>query len=128
MIAGIGTDLIEISRIRRIFDRFGQRFLKKVFTATEVDYCHTFSDPAPCLAKRFAAKEAVAKALGLGMRQGIWFRDIEVLNQNFGKPTLQLHGETKAWCQRHYRTYQWHLSLSDEKKYALAFVLLEVTG
>lgn len=92
MILGLGTDLCDIRRIEATLARHGQRFLDRVFTASEQARCQRRPAPAAAFAQRFAAKEACAKALGTGMRQGVAWRDIEVDNLSSGKPLLRLEG------------------------------------
>jgi len=96
MILGLGTDLIDIRRIEKTIDRFGERFLSRVFTTSEQARAKRKADPAAAYAKRYAAKEACAKALGTGFRQGVYWRDIAVGNQPSGQPTLQLSGGAAA--------------------------------
>ncbi len=94
MVQGIGNDIIEIGRIRDSIERHGQHFLDKIFTQQEQEYCHRFKkDAAAHFAGRFAAKEAVVKALGTGFRLGITWLDIEVQNDEFGKPNIVLSDE-----------------------------------
>lgn len=90
MISGVGVDIIEIERVRNVYKRFGIRFLKRVFTEREREYCLQHKDPSPHLAVRFAAKEAVAKALGIGFQKGITFLDIEITKTQEGKPEVHL--------------------------------------
>jgi holo-[acyl-carrier protein] synthase len=92
MIIGVGTDLIDIRRIERTLARFGERFLERVFTAAERARAETRFDRAAAYAKRYAAKEACAKALGTGFRHGVYWRDIGVLNRPGGQPILLLSG------------------------------------
>jgi len=89
-ILGIGHDLIEISRISSVHAEHGDRFLRRLFTPTEIDYCLAFQDPYPSLAARFAAKEAVSKAFGTGIGKEIGWHDIEVINEPSGKPVARL--------------------------------------
>lgn len=97
MIQGIGNDIIEIKRIEGSIERYGQRFLDRVFTPQEQDYCLRHRESHRHFAGRFAAKEAVVKALGTGLREGISWVDVEILNDEMGKPTvrLSLHLQTK---------------------------------
>lgn len=88
MILGIGNDIVEISRIRTVFARYPQRFLQRVFTSYEQEYCLKRKDPALHLAGRFAAKEAVVKALGTGFTQGLSWLDIEIRHDSKGKPAV----------------------------------------
>ena len=92
MIKGIGIDSIEIARVDRIFRQYGDHFLERVFTAGEREYVARFRSPEVRLAARFAAKEACMKALGTGWVPGVRFRDIEVVNDQDGRPGLALHG------------------------------------
>jgi holo-[acyl-carrier protein] synthase len=92
MIIGVGTDLIDIRRIERALERFGERFIARVFTAAERARAEARIDRAAAYAKRYAAKEACAKALGTGFRQGVYWRDIGVLNRPTGQPILRLSG------------------------------------
>ena len=96
MILGIGNDLIDITRIERTLDRFGERFLDRVFTATERSKSDGRRERAASYAKRYAAKEACSKALGTGFRRGVFWRDMGVVNLPSGKPTMELTGGAKA--------------------------------
>ncbi len=89
MILGIGTDIIEVARISGAFQRHGERFLDRIFSPEEIVYCMTFQDPAPSLAARFAAKEAVVKALGTGFGEEIGFHDIEIIKGLKGQPEVR---------------------------------------
>ena len=124
MIRGVGIDLVRIERIEQAVERWGQRFLERIFTADEIKRCQRQYRPAQCLALRFAAKEAFAKALGLGMRQGLQWRDVEVVNDDLGKPGLLLHNRAKQLLDAAEANKTW-LSLSDERDTAVAFVVLE---
>ncbi|MFO1189679.1 MAG: holo-ACP synthase [Alphaproteobacteria bacterium] len=92
MILGIGSDLIDIRRVERTLARFGDRFIERVYTPVERERMKRRVNPAATLAKRFAAKEACAKALGTGLRRGVFWRDMGVVNLRGGKPTLELTG------------------------------------
>ncbi len=124
MIRGIGVDIVKVDRIEKAVERWGDRFLKRIFTAAEIERCQKRARPAQCLALRFAAKEAFAKALGLGMRKGLRWRDIEVVHDNFGKPDLLLHNQAQRLLESVEASRTW-LSLSDERESALALVVLE---
>ncbi|MCG6945925.1 MAG: holo-ACP synthase [Deltaproteobacteria bacterium] len=124
MIRGIGVDIVKVDRIEKAVARWGYRFLKRIFTAAEIERCQKRARPAQCLALRFAAKEAFAKALGLGMRKGLRWRDIEVVHDNFGKPDLLLHNQAQRLLEAVEASRTW-LSLSDERESALAVVVLE---
>ena len=95
MIIGIGNDIVEISRIKAIMEKYKDRFLNRVFTSYERDYCQKRKEPAIHFAGRFAAKEAVVKALGTGFRQGITWTDIEIHNESSGKPFVVLSAKLK---------------------------------
>ncbi|MBF0125237.1 MAG: holo-ACP synthase [Magnetococcales bacterium] len=126
MIVAIGTDLVRIERIATTIQRFGSCFLKRIFTEQEIAFCsaRVGTVASACYAKRFAAKEAIAKALGWGMSGGIWFRDIEILPDNYGKPVVQVMAATAARL-RALQVDRIHLSLTDEEGLASAVVILE---
>lgn len=128
MIIGIGTDLVEIIRIETLLNQKGERFLDRIFTPSEQKRGLKSAHPASSLAKRFAAKEAVVKALGTGFRNGISLQDIEVTNEPQGKPMIVLTGKARetldSLTPSHYIA-SLHLSLSDTQTHALAFVLIE---
>ncbi len=124
MIYGIGIDMVEVSRIQKALERWGDPFLKRVFTQGEIDYCHHKVHAASRFALRFAAKEAFSKALGLGFRNGLSFRHIEVIRGSDGAPQLTLHKRAKELCHRHGIKNSF-LSLTDEGIYAVAVVVLE---
>lgn len=131
MIVGIGVDLCMIDRIERVIARFGERFLTRAFTDIERDYAERFSGMARvgCYAKRWAAKEACAKALGTGFAQGVGLRDVSVVNGSGGAPQLTLAGEAAAALER--LTPPGHVaelfvSLSDDAPFAFAQVMIQV--
>ncbi len=127
MIIGIGTDLVDIRRIEKTIARHGERFLNRVFTETERERADRRANRIDTYAKRFAAKEACAKALGTGFRRGVFFRDLGVVNLPSGKPTLQLTGgalkRLEAMTPAGYRT-QIDLALTDEWPIAQAVVVI----
>jgi holo-[acyl-carrier protein] synthase len=123
MIAGIGTDIIEIARIKRAIER-NSGFCDKIFTDGEITYCETKADPGISYAARFAVKEAFMKALGTGWNHEVAFKDIETVSQEDGAPRLVIHGNTKiAFDKRGIDTM--HVTISHEKEYAVATVVLE---
>jgi holo-[acyl-carrier protein] synthase len=124
MIYGIGVDIVEISRMEKVIERWGERFLRRVFTEGEIAFCQKKGRPAARFALRFAAKEAFAKALGSGFRDGLGFRQIEVKRDSNGRPILGLHGRGKKMCEGR-GIAKSHLSLSDDGRYAIAMVVLE---
>jgi holo-[acyl-carrier protein] synthase len=128
VIVGIGSDLTDIRRIKETLDRFGDRFMDRIFTPLERERSLRKADPAASFAKRFAAKEACAKALGTGLRRGVFWRDMGVVNLRSGQPTLALTGGAAAQLARlvpEGRTAAIHLSLTDDHPYAQAFVIIE---
>jgi holo-[acyl-carrier protein] synthase len=124
MIFGIGVDLVRISRIEAIIKRWQNRFIHRVFTTHEAGTCYQRASSASAFALRFAAKEAFSKALGLGMRKGVKWREIEVFNYEGGKPGIRLFGTCADIC-REKGISNVHLSLSDEGDYVVAVVVLE---
>jgi holo-[acyl-carrier protein] synthase len=127
MIIGIGTDLVDIRRIGRTIERHGERFINRIYTDTERDRAERRANRIDTYAKRFAAKEACAKALGTGFRRGVFFRDMGVVNLPSGKPTLHLTGgaleRLKAITPQGYDA-QIDLALTDEYPLAQAFVVI----
>lgn len=124
MIYGIGIDMVEISRIQKALERWGDLFLKRVFTQAEIEYCYPRVRAASRFALRFAAKEAFSKAIGLGFRKGLSLQHIEVVRSPSGPPRLSLHKRAKELCERHGIKNSF-LSLSDNGLYAVAVVVLE---
>ena len=124
MIYGIGVDLVKINRMEGVLKRWEHRFVGRVFTEDEAETCYGRAFPPSSFALRFAAKEAFSKAIGLGMRGGIRWRDIEVFHFPGGRPALRLHGRSFDICREKKITAS-HLSLSDEGEYGMAFVVLE---
>ena len=128
MIIGIGSDLSDIRRVADTLTRFGERFTNRIFTEIERTRSERKPDRASSYAKRFAAKEACAKALGTGMRSDVYWRDMGVENMPSGRPTMTLTGhaaEHLAKLTPPGHTPVLHLTLSDEHPYALAFVVIE---
>jgi holo-[acyl-carrier protein] synthase len=124
MIIGTGVDIVEIPRFRKITERLKDRFLLRVFTLTEQQYCSAHRDPAPHFAARFAAKEALFKALGTGWAKGVTWLDVEVLREGQDAPTMALHGEAMRLSSAK-GTQTIHLSLSHTDQWAIATVILE---
>lgn len=128
MIIGIGSDLIDIRRIQKSLDRFGDRFVNRIFTETEQKKSDGRRERAASYAKRFAAKEACSKALGTGLSQGVFWRDMGVVNLPGGKPTMQL---TNGAADRLHDllpdgyTAAIHLTITDDFPLAQAFVIVE---
>lgn len=128
MIIGIGNDLTDIRRIEKSIARYGDRFIKRLFTEEEQAKAALRADPIPTYAKRFAAKEACSKALGTGIRRGVYFCDMGVVNLPSGQPTLKLTGGALQQLERLIppgMTPRLHLSLTDDHPWAQAFVIIE---
>ena len=125
-IFGIGTDIVNIKRIKKILKNNGTRFKNKIFSESEINYCEKKRDPGPFYAKRFAAKEAFSKALGTGIRKGINLKNIIIFNDVYGKPNIKLKGSTYNYLKKKIKSkkYNIHLSLTDDKPWAQATVII----
>ena len=126
MIYGSGIDIIDINRIKRVIGKYGNRFKKRCFSISEIERSEKRLNSVESYAKRYAAKEACAKALGTGLAKGVFWKDIEVKNNQFGKPFIKLHGKAKEIFKNINvkSNTQIEVSLSDEKKYAIANVII----
>ena len=124
MIVGSGVDICEVPRIKSAFERFGERFLKRVFTEGEIRYASPKANRFERYAARFAAKEAGMKAIGTGWRRGVRWRDFEVVNLPSGKPTLLFHGKAREFADK-LGVVNVALSMTHTKAQAMAFVVLE---
>ncbi len=124
MIFGIGIDLIEVDRLRRSVEKFGDKFLNRIFTDNEIKYCQTKSNSYQHYAVRFAAKEALLKAIGTGLRAGITWHQIEIINDTQGKPSIITYGECHKILQK-LDIKNIELSLSHTKHHGVAVVILE---
>lgn len=124
MIVGVGTDLAEVDRIRNSVERFGERFLERVYTRGEREYALSKANSSERLAARFAAKEAGMKAIGTGWRRGVTWRDFEVINELSGRPTLHLSGVASQIASK-IGVARISLSLTHTAAMAFAIVLLE---
>jgi len=123
VIYGIGTDIVRIDRMRAGWERHGERFVRRILAPSELDAFAACRQPASFLAKRFAAKEATVKALGTGFRDGIRLADIGVIHDSAGKPMLVCTGAVSV-LMSNLGIGASHLSLTDERDYAVAFVIL----
>ena len=128
MIFGIGIDLIEIARIEAAYARFGERFARRILGDRELERYHTRRSRSDArglafLATRFAAKEAISKALGLGMRSPMHWRAVEVLNEPGGRPIAAVRGELAEYVRRH--RIKLHISVTDERQMAAAYAIAE---
>lgn len=124
MLLGIGIDRLEIARMRRAWQRHGNRLRRRVYTDDEWSYCLSRPDPAPSLAARFSAKEAVMKSLGLGWGGGIHYRDIEVTRSRAGAPGITLHGFAGEYAGT-IGAGRGLVSLTHDRTHAMAFVVFE---
>ena len=125
-ILGIGTDIVNIKRMEKSLKRNGSKFKNKLFSKREIIYCDKKRNPSAFYAKRFAAKEALTKALGTGIRKGINFKQIEIMNDKFGKPSILLKGSTNNFLKKKVKNkkYNIYLSLSDDRPWAQATVII----
>ena len=125
MIVGIGTDIIDIRRIKNTIHRYGEKFKKRCFSNNEIIRSENCFNPTNSYAKRYAAKEACSKALGTGLAKGIFWKDVEVVNDKYGKPFIKLHNNAlKRINKISEKDYNIEVSLSDEKNYAIANVII----
>jgi holo-[acyl-carrier protein] synthase len=123
-VAGVGTDLVECRRIEQMIQRHGDRFLGRVFSAQEIAYCNRGKRPAEHFAARFAAKEAILKALGTGWIGRIAWADMALLPDTLGKPVLQLTGHTAELAAER-GIARWHISMSHTRTHAVAVAVAE---
>ena len=123
-IFGIGMDVVDISRVKKLLNN-NKKFINRIFSTKEIKYCESKLNKVASYSKRFAAKEAFVKALGVGIRKGISFNEISINNNNDGAPFIELLGKTKLIVKNFTKKKnKIYLSLSDEKKYALAMVVI----
>ena len=125
-IFGLGTDIVNIKRLDKVLKKNKNAFKSRVFSKNEILYCDKKKNSVSFYAKRYAAKEALSKALGTGIRKGINFKDIEIINNNFGKPSIKLKGTTANFLKKKIRAkkYSIYLSLSDDLPWAQATVII----
>jgi len=124
MIVGLGTDIAEIERIEKALNRSGDAFAQRILTESELEVFTNLKQKGRYLAKRFAAKEAASKALGTGIAHGVSFQDFEISKDENGKPVLTLSGKAQQIAQAS-SVRSVHLTISDERHYAVATVILE---
>lgn len=125
MIFGIGTDIVRVERMTRNLERFGDRFAQRILTPNELSDYEACGSRANFLAKRFAAKEAAAKAMGIGFREGLTLRQIGVGHDDKGKPQLEFEGYAESFIKKKGINAA-HVSLADEAEHAVAFVTLSI--
>ena len=131
MIIGLGNDMVDIRRIEKTLERYGERFVARIFTDIEQKKSDRRAARAASYAKRFAAKEACSKALGTGFRRGVFWKDMGVVNEPSGRPTMQLSGGAKEQLERitpagHLARIQ--LTITDDYPYAQAIVIIEAVA
>ena len=126
-IFGIGTDIVNIKRMQKTLKINNNSFKKRIFLKNEITYCEKKKNSASFFAKRFAAKEALSKALGTGIRKGINFKDIEVINNSHGKPYYFNSSKLKNFIikKKKIKNFNLFLSISDEKEYSIAFAIIQ---
>lgn len=131
MIIGLGNDMVDIRRIEQTLERYGKRFVARIFTDIEQKKSDRRAQRAASYAKRFAAKEACSKALGTGFRRGVFWKDMGVVNEPSGRPTLQLTGGAKEQLERITpagHTARIQLTITDDFPYAQAVVIIEAVA
>ena len=122
MIKGVGIDIIDIKRIKKIIERYGDRFYTRILTEKEIEYCKSFSKPDLHFAGRFASKEAYSKSIGTGISKDFRWKDIEILNDERGKPYINHRVDSE------YSKYKFEVSISHTDEYACAVVTCEDNG
>ena len=124
-ILGTGVDIVENSRINRSLKN--KSFIDRIFTTSEISHSKTVKDKSAYYAKRFASKEAFAKAIGTGFRNDLSFKDISIINNKLGKPSFVINEKIKRIINKRFKitSFNFFLSISDEKKYSIAFVILQ---
>ena len=124
-ILGIGVDIVDNLRIKKSINN--KKFLNRIYTKSEIDKCKKNTNKIAYYSKRFAVKEAFSKALGIGFRYGLNFKDIDVLNNNKGKPFIKINNKIKSIFKKIYKTNKLNVlvSISDEKKHSIAFIIIE---
>ena len=124
MIFGTGLDIVEIDRIKNSLNKYSPKFEQKIFTPTEIDYCQSQGDPAKHFAARFAVKEAVSKCMGTGITGALGFKDMEIINEETGKPILVMIGKGKELFEK-LELKSIHISISHDSTHAIAHAIAE---
>ena len=124
MIFGIGTDVVELSRIQAIYERFGEHFVERLLMDDELELFRHSKRPIRFLAMRFAGKEATVKAMGTGFAHGVWLRDVGILNNDWGRPLVTWSERGRRVCDR-LGIGEGHISLTDEAGLVIAFSIVE---
>jgi holo-[acyl-carrier protein] synthase len=125
-IFGIGTDIVDISRVKKLLNT-NKKLINRIFSIKEIKYCESRSNKIASYSKRFAAKEAFAKSIGTGFRNNLNFKDISIVNDKLGKPSFIVTEKIKKIIKKQFKTssFNFFLSISDEKKYCIAYVILQ---
>lgn len=123
MIHGIGTDIVSNERIARLYARYGERFAKRLLSGQELHELRSKKDPARFIAKRFAAKEAIVKAIGTGFQHGFQLTAITIRNESLGKPVVEFSPHLQARCSAMHLG-ECHISISDEEAHSIAFAVM----
>lgn len=124
MIFGVGTDIVELSRVQATYDRFGEQFAKRILMQEELELFHRSKQPVRFLAMRFAGKEATVKAMGTGFAHGVWLRDVGILNNDWGRPLVVWSERGQRVCKR-LGIGSGHVSLTDDAGLVVAFAVVE---
>ncbi len=124
MILGVGTDVVELSRIQAVYDRFGEHFVRRLLMEEELELFRHSKFPVRFLAMRFAGKEATVKAMGTGFRHGIWLRDVGILNNDWGRPLVIWSERGRGVCEQ-LGIGAGHVSLTDDAGLVVAFAVVE---
>ncbi|MBT8103104.1 MAG: holo-ACP synthase [Gammaproteobacteria bacterium] len=124
MIFGVGTDIVELSRVQGIYDRFGEHFVRRILMQQEIELFRVSKQPVRFLAMRFAGKEATVKAMGTGFAHGVWLRDVGILNNDWGRPIVTWSERGRRVCDR-LGVGDGHVSLTDDAGLVLAFAVVE---
>ena len=124
MIFGVGTDIVDVSRIQATYDRFGEHFVRRILMQEEIELFRRSKQPVRFLAMRFAGKEATVKAMGTGFAHGVWLRDVGILNNSWGRPTVTWSERGRRVCDR-LGVGSGHVSLTDDAGLVVAFAVVE---
>lgn len=127
MIFGVGTDVVELSRVQAAYDRFGDRFVRRILMAEEIELFRRSKQPVRFLAMRFAGKEATVKAMGTGFAHGVWLRDVGILNNDWGRPLITWSERGRRVCDR-LGIGDGHVSLTDDAGLVIAFAVVETAA
>lgn len=127
MIFGVGTDIVELSRIQATYDRFGEHFVERLLMPEELELFRKTKQPVRFLAMRFAGKEAAVKAMGTGFRHGLWLRDVGIVNNDWGRPLIIWSERGKKLCSE-FGIGSGHVSLTDDAGLVIAFAVVETAN